>query len=129
MLQITWTTVACADLEASLHFYRDILGMRVVREIAPFEGTRIVFLACDGSTGVELLHRSGDGGPEKPGSGRLLSVGFATDAFDGIREKLRAEGAALPEPTVLPGGLECLMLTDPDGIGIQLIRASTLHGA
>ena len=49
-------------------------------------------------------------------------MGIETTKYDDLLLKSRQAGILEGEPQLLGGNLECFMITDPDGMGIQVIR-------
>jgi catechol 2,3-dioxygenase-like lactoylglutathione lyase family enzyme len=136
--------VSVADMETSLSFYRDGLGLEVVidrvadddylREVNDVESTaiRIVYLSVPGSDfRVELLEHRGvrqspiRGRPCDPG---VSHMGFYVDDVDGLVATLAARGykARSRRPVTIAagpyrGGRSCIMV-DPDGMLVELFQ-------
>jgi lactoylglutathione lyase len=43
-MKFCWSTLKVKDMEASLHFYRDVLGLKLERRFQAEGGTEIAFL-------------------------------------------------------------------------------------
>ena len=56
MMSFCWATITVNDLEESLSFYQDIVGLTVDRRFQAGPGMEIVFLG-DGETKVELIRK------------------------------------------------------------------------
>lgn len=52
-MKITWVTLSVKDMEESLRFYQEIVGLNIVNRFPAGPGVEIVFLG-DGETKVEL---------------------------------------------------------------------------
>ncbi len=118
-----------SDLDASLRFYRDLLGLEVVLRMDPDDpdaaggiagGLRIAGLLVPGGTVLEL----GEGMPGKLDSSYVLALGVAD-----IREAQRQVEAAgitprMPPTEVVPG-VTMMFLADPDGRTIELVEFAT----
>lgn len=130
------SVVICSDLDRSLRFYRDGLGMDVVMEQESAtgpddasEGPHIVFLGSeeDQSAGmVELIKF--DGGVEPAPENRGRAYGFYALTFyvdvDATLDRLAAMGAQpeLRTQFEAPGGaVVIVMIRDPDGVLVELI--------
>jgi len=97
-----------ADLERSLHFYGDTLGLAVFREWGAGAHRGVVFFL-----GAGLLEVSGSSGEPPSGALRVL-----LQVRDVEREwrRLAAAGVAIEEqPTAKPWGLIEMVARDPDG--------------
>ena len=108
------------DLDRSLRFYRDVLGLAVYREFGPPDHPGTVFFLGQG-----LLEVSGSAsGPV----GR--SVVIWIQVRDVRQEHARLAAAGVPvirEPVTEPWGLTEMWIEDPDGIGIVLVEVPADH--
>ncbi len=107
-------TLYVSDLERSLSFYRDVLGLNVLRRMSP-GNLDIAFLGEPGQAAIELI---GDG-EVPPHSG--FSIGFRVESLDEAARRLESAGYPLlrgplsPDPSV-----RFSFFRDPDGTEIQL---------
>ncbi len=109
-----------ADLERTLAFYRDDLGLAVAREFGDGDHRGVVFFAGGG-----LLEVSGPGpAPGRPGVGLWLQVRSMDEAVN----DLAARGVPLArQPAVEPWGLVEAWVDDPDGVRIHLVEVPVDH--
>ena len=54
-MNINFFTINLLDITESLFFYRDTLGLKVVRDFCPTDFMRIVFLQGEGTGQIELI--------------------------------------------------------------------------
>jgi catechol 2,3-dioxygenase-like lactoylglutathione lyase family enzyme len=145
VLHIHHVGITVANLDRSLTFYRDLLGMRVIglsvdEDVGailgkPVAGVRIADLDVGNEQILELLEyssgKNGDVrnyGPDDVGSCHLsLRVGDLTAALSRL-----ASAGYIPtgEPTTLSiggvwEGCTVVYLRDPDGIILELIERDT----
>jgi lactoylglutathione lyase len=122
------TMVRVTDLEASLRFYRDALGLDVlsVREVPQGRFT-LAFLAAPGdhSAQVELTY---NWDPENYTGGRNFGhLAYAVDDIYATCERLQAHGVAIVRP---PRDGYMAFVRSPDHISIELLqRGSALPAA
>lgn len=114
------TMVRVADLEKSLHFYRDLLGLRELRRIEN-EGGRftLVFLAAPGDDAaqVELTY---NWDPEDYGIGRAFGhLAYEVDDIYAACEKLKAGGVTINRP---PRDGRMAFVRSPDNISVELLQ-------
>jgi lactoylglutathione lyase len=114
------TMVRVADLEKSLHFYRDLLGLRELRRIEN-EGGRftLVFLAAPGDDAaqVELTY---NWDPEDYGIGRAFGhLAYEVEDIYGACEKLQAGGVTINRP---PRDGRMAFVRSPDNISVELLQ-------
>jgi len=114
------TMVRVTDLEASLRFYRDALGLDVlsVREVPQGRFT-LAFLAAPGdhSAQVELTY---NWDPENYTGGRNFGhLAYAVDDIYATCERLKAHGVAIVRP---PRDGHMAFVRSPDQISIELLQ-------
>jgi len=109
-----------ADLDTTLAFYRDGLGLAVAREFGSGDHRGVVFFAGGG-----FLEVVGTGPPHgRPGVELWLQVRVMTDSVD----ELTRRGIVLARPPVLePWGLLEAWVDDPDGVRIHLVQVPADH--
>jgi lactoylglutathione lyase len=115
------TMVRVTDLEASLRFYRDALGLEVrrVHEVPQGRYT-LAFLAAPGQPDaqIELTH---NWDPEAYTGGRNFGhVAYAVDDIYATCERLQAHGVTINRP---PRDGRMAFVRSPDGISIELLQA------
>ena len=120
-MKFTWVTLHVSDIEQSLRFYRELLGLKIVREFGD-ENHKIVFLAGDNETQLELIC---DKSERIENAGRGVSVGFGVTGLD---EKIAGLKAAVTAPIAGPISpnphIKFYLIPDPDGYTIQLYENS-----
>lgn len=114
------TMVRVTDLNASLAFYCEKLGLREVRRTEHEKGRfTLVFLAAPGNeqAQVELTH---NWDPEPYGEGRNFGhLAYAVENIYEICEKLRSKGVVINRP---PRDGKMAFVRSPDNISIELLQ-------
>ncbi len=116
-MKMVHVTINTPDLERSLDFYQEIIGLKIRTDMRKTANMPIVFLA-DGEEDVcvELIED-----PEKPYQGDGLSIGFHVDDVDTAYARLKAKGLTL-SPLISPNPHTKFFFVDsPEGTRIQLI--------
>jgi catechol 2,3-dioxygenase-like lactoylglutathione lyase family enzyme len=135
------TGFTVSDIERSLTFYRDVLGLKLVKRqtgtapylatVTGFEGVRLeiaLLQPADGGSMLELLQYVSHPAPatdratNRPGNGHLC---FKVDDVRGACAELRRRGVTLvSEPTEITAGAHAggwaVYLRDPDGFTVEL---------
>ena len=114
------TMVRVTDLDASLKFYRDLLGLEFVDK-TDNEGGRftLVFLAPPGQpeAQVELTY---NWDPEEYGEGRNFGhLAYEVDDIYALCEKLQKNGVTINRP---PRDGYMAFVRSPDNISIELLQ-------
>lgn len=114
------TMVRVTDLESSLRFYRDALGLvELSRRDYPQGKFTLVFLAAPGdeSAQVELTH---NWEPEQYGGGRNFGhLAYAVDDIYAACERLQQHGVVINRP---PRDGRMAFVRSPDDISIELLQ-------
>ena len=111
-----WCTVHVTDLERSVKFYEDVVGLNVVRRLPGPYGD-IVFLSAGGETLLELM------GGRRCDVDDDISIGFSTDDLDALTEELYAKGVKIHSGPFSPApGVRFLFVQDPDGLMMQFVE-------
>lgn len=126
--QIDYTMVVVSDMERSVEFYRDKLGIPLKFQSPDWTefATGTTTLALHGG-GVPSQHQpSGD--PSKAAG--ACSFGFNVDDVDKTYEELKAKGIRfVMPPTQREGeGIKLAVAMDPDGLPISFAQLME-HGA
>ena len=109
-----------SDLDRSLSFYADTLGLAVYREFGSGQSRGVVFFLGGG-----LLEVSGrSAGP----AGAHLQLWLQVRDVDVAHAELRERGVTvLRPPTDEPWGLREMWVADPDGVRIAVIQVPEDH--
>ena len=114
------TMVRVTDLDASLRFYRDALGLRVLRQTDHPQGRfTLVYLAAPGDdeAQIELTH---NWDPEAYTGGRNFGhIAYAVDDIYATCAHLQAQGVAILRP---PRDGRMAFVRSPDQISIELLQ-------
>lgn len=114
------TMVRVTDLEASLHFYCDALGLRELKRNEYPQGRfTLIFLAAPGdeSAQVELTF---NWDPEAYGGGRNFGhLAYAVDDIYATCQRLKDHGVTINRP---PRDGHMAFVRSPDQISIELLQ-------
>jgi len=125
--------IGVSDMERSIAFYRDVMGMDVVFDVE-LEGPSMESVTgrsgakgrmvggLIGGAVVELL-ALGDGPTGKPGT-RIgyTNISFRCDDLDAVYRQALALGQKPQQEPVDIGGVRMFFVADPDGTPIELIE-------
>ncbi len=119
------------DPEASLAFYRDVLGFEVRNDVG-YEGMRWITVGPVGQPGISIVLEPPAADPgvtdderrtiaEMMAKGTYGGILLATDDLDGTFARLQASGAEIvQEPTDQPYGVRDGAVRDPAGNQIRI---------
>ena len=109
------------DVERGLHFYRDLMGFKLIEDFR-YEGTCVYArLRAPGGDGTIALHQAGPGVSVGSDGVRLY---FEVRDLDDFCRKLQQKGFYITQlPRMMPWGWRHAYLNDPDGHEISLYWA------
>ncbi|WP_394939748.1 VOC family protein [Psychromicrobium sp. YIM B11713] len=133
-ISLEYAHVTVNDVEESLGFYRDGLGLEVLNDVAHGE-FRWVTLGSPAQPGLGIVlsaphagrsQADGDALQELLTKGVLPMVMFSTDDLDALFEKVSSSGVGevLQEPTDQPWGPRDCSFRDPSGNMVKVSQAS-----
>jgi lactoylglutathione lyase len=116
------------DLDRSVAFYRDILGLEEVRRHTSPRGSTLVFLKAPESEETIELCSYPSSGPVQVQTD-LTHVAFQVDSLDAFAEHLARHGLKYSDgPHMKPDGSGFAFIDAPEGYEIELIqRAAGPH--
>jgi uncharacterized glyoxalase superfamily protein PhnB len=115
-------SITVQDVQKSLAWYRDVLGLGVER-VAERDGKPVFIALRAGDVRISLNQDDGAKGWE-----RIKGLGFSinisvTENIDAIADRIKASGGTLDsEPVDAPWGARFFALTDPDGYKLGMLK-------
>ena len=122
ILKIEHIAFNVAEPEAVAAWYVQHMGMRVARHSGG--PTQIHFLAdAAGSTVLEFYSNPAGAIPDYRAMHPMqMHIAFAADEPDAVGRELEAAGAEFEDAQDLPDGSRLVMMRDPWGVPVQLVR-------
>jgi catechol 2,3-dioxygenase-like lactoylglutathione lyase family enzyme len=131
-ITLQYTNITVNDVDESLAFYRDALGLEVLNDV-PSGDFRWVTLGSDAQAGLGIVlsvphagrsQADGDALQELLTKGVLPMLVFNSDDLDATFEAVRASGAeVLQEPIDQPWGPRDCAFRDPSGNTVRISQA------
>ena len=118
-MKFIFATVHVKDLEKSIHFYENVIGLTLVRRFSGGAGVEIAFLA-DGPAELELICNQNE---TLSDYGPYPSLGFKVEDLDQAMEEIKAQGIKIVSGPVQPNpATRFFFITDPDGLHLEIIE-------
>lgn len=115
-MRFLWCTIYVKDIDASLRFYQDIVGLPVTRRFSE-PGAELAFL-CDGDTKLEIIQGKGE-----PYSVRGVSIGFLVNNLEEKMAFIKEHGIPVHSGPFAPSPrTRFFFVSDPDGMLIQFVE-------
>ena len=121
-MKFCWCTIRVNNLEESIKFYQEIVGLSLSRRFAGGQDVEIAFLN-DGGTEVELLY---DSEAKLPASVEGISLGFKVDSVDQQIAFIKEKGLSVESGPFEPNpSIKFFYIKDPNGLSIQFVENKT----
>lgn len=118
-MKFCWITINVRDLEKSLHFYENIIGLGINKRFKPDQDKEIVFLGKDG-TQIELIY---DSKTKEVVIGEDISLGFEVESLERIDEVLKKNSIPIHSGPFQPNpSIRFFYILDPNGVKIQFVE-------
>ncbi|MBL6623246.1 MAG: VOC family protein [Alphaproteobacteria bacterium] len=121
------TMVRITDIEASLHFYCELLGLELAKRIDREQGRYSLFFLCTPEdrgryeeTRSPALELTYNWDPEEYAGGRNFGhLAYRVDDIYAVCERMMAAGVTINRP---PRDGNMAFMRSPDGISIELLQ-------
>ena len=118
-MEFCWVTINVKDMEKSLHFYQEIMGLHINRRMKPNPDMEIIFLGS-GETQIELIYNAK---VDDINMGKDISLGFVVDSIERMSEILKKKNIPIHAGPYQPNpSIKFLYILDPNGVKIQLVE-------
>ncbi|MGH4118794.1 VOC family protein [Clostridium sp.] len=118
-MKFCWSTLKVKNLEESLKFYTDIVGLSAGRRFNAGPEKEIAFLG-EGETKIELVC---DKISKEVSFGQDISLGFEVNSVDEMIAFVKAEGIDIQDGPFQPNPhTKFFYILDPNGLKIQFVE-------
>lgn len=119
-MKFCWTTLTVKNMEESLKFYQEIVGLPVQNRFQAGPGMEIVFLG-DGETKIELIHNENI---KEVNMGQSISIGFQVDSLDDMMAFIKEKGIEIHSGPFQPNPhTRFFFVLDPNGLKVQFVES------
>src|SRR5881409_4207052 len=109
------------NLEKTVSFYRDVLGLEELRRQTSGRGSQLVFLRAPGSEEEIEICKFDESGPVTVGPD-LTHLAFEVDDLDKFAKHAATKGYPLPDGPHSTGTSRIAFIDAPEGYEIELIE-------
>ncbi|MDF2545904.1 MAG: Glyoxalase/bleomycin resistance protein/dioxygenase [Anaerosolibacter sp.] len=118
-MKFCWSTLSVKNMEESLKFYEEIVGLKVDRRFMAGPEVEIVFLG-DGETKVELICNKNE---KEVSIGKDISWGFEVKSVDEMIRRVKEKGIAIEGGPFQPNPhVKFFYILDPNGLKVQFVE-------
>lgn len=120
-MKFCWSTLRVKNLEESIKFYQDIVGLTLNKRFNSGPGKEIAFLG-DGETKIELICNEE---LKDISYGEHISLGFEVNCIDEMMDFVKEKGVAIHSGPFQPNiHTKFFYVLDPNGLKIQFVEES-----
>ncbi len=118
-MKFCWSTLMVKNLEESLKFYQEIVGLNISKRFNAGPGVEIAFLG-DGETKIELICNEA---LKEVNYGEHISLGFEVKSVDEMMSFVKEKGIAIHSGPIQPNPhTRFFYVLDPNGLRIQFVE-------
>lgn len=118
-MKFCWCSILVKNMEESVRFYRDIVGLSIIRKLTAWPNVEIVFMG-DSEEEIELIYNPKN---DPPAVGDGIALGFETESVEEKMNFLRSKGLEIEGGPFKPSQyITFINMRDPNGIRVQFIQ-------
>jgi len=118
-MKLAHVTINVRNMEESIKFYKEIVGLPITLRFDAGPGREIVFLG-EGETKVELIK---DEGLDDINIGEDIAIGFGVENLDETMEFIKEKQIKIQSGPFQPNpNTRFFYVEDPDGLKVQFIE-------
>lgn len=122
-MKLAHITIMVKNLEESIDFYQNIIGLPIADRFQAGPDQEIVFLG-EGETLIELIYNRK---LEKVKIGQDISIGFSVDNLDETIEFVKGKDIEFLSEVIQPNDLtRFFFVLDPNGVKVQFIEQKNI---
>lgn len=115
-MKLCWTTLLVKNMEESLKFYTEVIGLEVASRYNAMPGVELAFLG-KGETQIELVCNAESANAVV---GDAVSYGFDVPSLDEALAMVKEKGIPIHSGPVEHPTVKFFFIKDPNGLKIQL---------
>jgi lactoylglutathione lyase len=118
-MKFCWSTLNVKDMDETVKFYEDIIGLKVNQRFKPREDMEIVFMG-EGETQVEFIYSKNQMNVQ---IGPDISWGFIVESVDEMMKVLKEHEIEITDGPFQPNPKsKFIYVKDPNGLKIQFFE-------
>ena len=126
LTKLLHTRYRVTDLEKTVHFYKEVLGLEETRRHTSPRGSQLVFFKAPGSAEEIEICKFDESGPVQIGPD-VTHLAFEVEDMDAFARHAAAKGCPLSDgPTRTGSGSVIAFIDAPEGYEIELIQREVL---
>jgi lactoylglutathione lyase len=115
-MKFCWSTLIVKNMEESLRFYTDVLGLEIASRFNSMPGLELAFLDA-GDVQIELVCNADS---QDAVVGDAISLGFEVSSLDEALKMINDKGIPIHSGPFIHPTVKFFFIQDPNGLKIQL---------
>lgn len=120
-MKYLWTTIYVKNLDESIAFYSNLVGLKVQKRFPAGPGMEIVFMG-NGINDETLVELIADSKNRTISFGESISIGFATDSVDAMLDTVESQNIPVHSGPFETPGFKFFCIKDPNGLNVQFFQ-------
>lgn len=118
MMKFCWITLNVKNMEESINFYHDILGLKIAERFMLGDDTEIAMLGENEGTKVELIVNK-----RNTVQYTGFSIGFEVDSLDKAMILMNEKNIPIIRGPISPNpSTSFFFINDPNGVEVQIVQ-------
>lgn len=120
-MKFLWTTIHVKNLDESITFYSNLVGLQMLKRFPAGPGMEIVFMGngMNDETLVELLADSNNNTVKHSES---ISLGFAVGSVDAMLDMVKGKNIPIHSGPFETSAFRFFTIQDPNGLNVQFFQ-------
>jgi len=120
-MKFLWTTIHVKNLDESIAFYSDLLGLKMMRRFPAGPKMEIAFMG-NGTEDETLVEFIADNSGNDVDFSEFISIGFAVDSVDEMMDTVKSKDIPVHSGPFDVPGARYFCIKDPNGLILQLFQ-------
>lgn len=120
-MKFLWTAIYVKNLDESIAFYSDLVGLKVMRRFPAGPATEIAMMG-NGADGETLLELLADRNNSEVSFGECISIGFAVDSVGAMLDRLKSKNIPVHSGPIETPRSKFFTVKDPNGVNVQFFQ-------
>lgn len=120
-MKYLWTTIHVKNMDESIHFYSDLLGLQVIQRFPAGPGIEIAFMGngTDNETLIELYANCNN---DPVNFSEFISIGFAVDSIDIMLDTVKSKNIPIHNEPIETPKFKWFTIKDPNELNVQFFQ-------
>ncbi len=124
-MKYLWTTIHLKNLDESIHFYSDLIGLKVMQQFPAGPGIEIAFMG-NGTSDETLVELYANCNNNAISFNDFLSIGFAVDSIEEMLETVRSKNIPIYNELIETPKFKWFTVKDPNGLNVQFFQQKSI---